>query len=103
MLGTFQNAPLYRLNYDHTLTPRLLLHLGAGYRSNYFLVPSVTRTGEIVNYNAEKELGLKGGIENKFFPTMSGFLAANGTGGMKGIGSEAGSNQITQSLRSMPI
>ena len=49
-----------------------------------------------MNYNAEKELGLKGGIENKFFPTMSGFLAANGTGGMKGIGSEAGSNQITQ-------
>ena len=97
VLGTFQNAPLYRLNYDHTLSPRVLLHLGAGYRSNYFLVPSVTRTGKIVNYNAEKELGLKGGIENKFFPTMSGFLANNGTGGMKGIGSEAGTNQITQS------
>jgi outer membrane receptor protein involved in Fe transport len=48
-----------------------------------------------VNYNAEKELGLKGGIENKFFPTMSGFLSTN-AGGMKGIGSEAGSNQITQ-------
>jgi hypothetical protein len=98
VLGTFQNAPLYRLNYDYTLSPTKLLHLGAGYRSNYFLVPSVTRTGEIVNYNAEKELGLKGGIENKFFPTMSGFLnTANGTGGMKGIGSEAGTNQITQS------
>jgi len=97
VLGTFQNAPLYRLNYDHTLTPRVLLHLGAGYRSNYFFVPSVTRTGKVVNYNAEKELGLKGGIENKFFPTMSGFLANNGTGGMKGIGSEAGTNQITQS------
>jgi hypothetical protein len=97
VLGTFQNAPLYRLNYDYTVSPRMLLHLGAGYRSNYFLVPSVTRTGEIVNYNAEKELGLKGGIENKFFPSMSGFLAGNGTGGMKAIGSEAGSNQITQS------
>ena len=97
VLGTFQNAPLYRLNYDYTITPTMLLHLGAGYRSNYFLVPSVTREGKIVNYNAEKELGLKGGIENKFFPTMSGFLAANGTGGMKTIGSEAASNQITQS------
>ena len=97
VLGTFQNAPLYRLNYDYTVSPTVLLHLGAGYRSNYFLVPSVTRTGQIVNYNAEKELGLKGGIENKFFPTMSGFLSTNGTGGMKGIGSEAGSNQITQS------
>ena len=97
VLGTFQNAPLYRLNYDYTINPTMLLHLGAGYRSNYFLVPSVTREGKIVNYNAEKELGLKGGIENKFFPTMSGLLAANGTGGMKTIGSEAGSNQITQS------
>src|SRR5207253_1996341 len=72
-LGTFQHAPLYRLNYDHTLSPTLLLHLGAGYRSNYFFVPSVTTKGQITNYNAEKELGLKGGIENKFFPTMSGF------------------------------
>jgi hypothetical protein len=96
-LGTFQNAPLYRLNYDYTLTPTLLLHLGAGYRSNYFLVPSVTTKGAITNYNPVTELGLKGGIENKWFPTMSGFLATNGTGGMKTIGSEAGTNAITQS------
>jgi hypothetical protein len=97
-LGTFQNAPLYRLNYDHTISPTLLLHLGAGYRSNYFFVPSVTTKGQITNYNAEKELGLKGGIENKFFPAMSGFInTMNGTGGMKAIGSEAGTNQITQS------
>jgi len=97
ILGTFQHAPLYRVNYDHTLTPTVLLHLGAGYRSNYFFVPSVTTKGEITNYNAEKELGLKGGLENKFFPIMQGFLAMNGTGGMKTIGSEAGTNQITQS------
>jgi len=96
-LGTFQTAPLYRLNYDHTLSPTLLLHLGAGYRSNYFFVPSVTRDGKVTNYNAERELGLRGGIENKFFPTMMGFLATNGTGGMKTIGSEAGTTQITQS------
>jgi len=96
-LGTFQNAPLYRLNYDYTATPTLLLHLGAGYRSNYFFVPSVTTTGKVTNYNAEKELGLRGGMENKFFPTMMGLLATNGTGGMKTIGSEAGTTQITQS------
>jgi hypothetical protein len=95
-LGTFDTAPLYRLNYDHTLTPTLLAHFGAGYRSNYFLVPSVTRTGEITNYDAEKELGLKGGMSHTWFPTMSGMLATNGTGGMKTIGSEAGTNAITQ-------
>ena len=96
VIGTFVHAPLYRLNYDRTLSPTLLLHLGVGYRSTYFRVPSVTRTGQIVNYNAEKELGLKGGIQNRFFPSMSGFLSTL-TGGMKGIGSEADSNQITQS------
>jgi hypothetical protein len=96
-LGTFDTAPLYRLSYDYSLSPTLLLHLGAGYRSNYFLVPSVTRKGQLTNYNAQKELGLNGGIENKFFPAMSGFLATNGTGGMKAIGSEAGTNAITQS------
>src|SRR5688572_14045110 len=95
-LGTFQHAPLYRLNYDHTLTPRLLLHLGAGYRSNYFFVPSVTREGTLTNYNAEKELGLIGGIETGFFPPMSSTIAANGTGGMKNIGSSAATNNITQ-------
>jgi len=95
-LGTFQNAPLYRLNYDYSLSPTTLLHLGAGYRSNYFLVPSVTRTGEITNYDAEAQLGLKGGMSHTWFPTISGLLSANGTGGMKVIGSEAGSNQITQ-------
>jgi hypothetical protein len=96
-LGTFQNAPLYRLNYDHTLTPRLLLHLGAGYRSNYFFVPSVTRAGEPTNYNAETELGLMGSIETGFFPPMSTTIAANGTGGMKNFGSSAATNNITQS------
>ena len=96
-LGTFQNAPLYRLNYDHTLSPSLLLHLGAGYRSNYFFVPSVTPDGEIRNYNAEQELGLHGSIETGFFPPMSSTIAANGTGGMKNIGSSAATNNITQS------
>src|SRR5262249_30163358 len=95
-LGTFQNAPLYRLNYDYALAPTLLLHLGAGYRSNYFQVPSVTTAGEITNYDAEKELGLKGGLSHTWFPTITGILAANGTGGMKNIGSEAGTIQITQ-------
>jgi hypothetical protein len=96
-LGTFQTAPLYRLNYDYTISPTMLLHLGAGYRSNDFFVPSVTTKGQITNYNAEQQLGLKGGIENKFFPTMLGLLSSNGTGGMKTIGSEAATDQITQS------
>jgi hypothetical protein len=97
VLGTFDTAPLYRLNYDYTLSPTILLHFGGGYRSNYFLVPSVTRTGQITNYDALGQLGLKGGLEYKWFPTITGLLAASGAGGMVGVGSEAGTNAITQS------
>jgi len=99
-LGTFQNAPLYRLNYDYSLSPTILLHFGGGYRSNYFRVPSVTTTGEITNYNALQQLGLKGGLEYKWFPAISGLsspVVNPSAGGMKNIGSEAGSTQITQS------
>ena len=96
-LGTFDTAPLYRLNYDYSLSATMLLHFGGGYRSNYFLVPSVTTTGEITNYNALTQLGLKGGLEYKWFPAISGLLSTSGAGGMKNIGSESGSNQITQS------
>ena len=94
-LGTFKTAPLYRLNFDYTLTPTILLHFGAGYRSNYFFVPSVTTTGQVTNYNAQQQLGLNGGLEYKWFPTITGLLASSGAGGMVGIGSEAGTNSIT--------
>src|SRR5579872_395738 len=99
-LGTFQQAPLYRLNYDYSLSPTILLHFGGGYRSNYFLVPSVTTTGQLTNYNALTQLGLKGGLEYKWFPTISGLLSPTvdpSAGGMKTIGSEAGTDSITQS------
>jgi hypothetical protein len=97
LLGTFDTASVYRLNYDHTLSPRMVLHLGAGYRDNFFLVPSVTTKGEIPNYDAEVQLGLHGGITHQFFPPMSGFLSTNGTGGMRGIGGASYANAITQS------
>jgi hypothetical protein len=101
-LGTFQNAPLYRLNYDHTLSPTLLLHLGAGYRSNYFFVPSVDEEGNPSNYDAEAQLGLKGGLTHQFFPPFQG-LCTNGTinscmgqGGMMNFGAAAYATNITQ-------
>ncbi len=74
-LGTFQNAPLYRLNYDYTLSPTILLHFGAGYRANYFFVPTVNQEGQVPNYNASEELGLHGAIINKFFPPFSNVCA----------------------------
>jgi hypothetical protein len=101
-LGTFQNAPLYRLNYDHTLSPTILLHFGAGYRANYFFVPTVNSEGQVPNYNASEELGLHGAIINKFFPPFTNVCASAtvsscaGQGGMMNFGSASYANNISQ-------
>ena len=101
-LGTFQNAPLYRLNYDYTLSPTMLLHFGAGYRSNYFFVPTVNEEGQVPNYNASAALGLNGAIINMFFPPFSGLCAGgtvsacSGQGGMMNFGSASYANNISQ-------
>src|SRR5204862_230800 len=68
-----------RLNYDHTLTPTKLLHLGIGYQTDYFTDDTAT-----VNYDAEKNLGLKGATNNRIFPTFSAL--SNSQGGSKGLG-----------------
>jgi hypothetical protein len=102
-LGTFQNAPVYRLNYDYTLTPTVLLHFGAGYRSNYFFVPTVDEEGNVPNYNAQTQLGLNGGTTHTFFPPFSGLCtggattgSCTGQGGMQSFGSAAYGLNITQ-------
>jgi hypothetical protein len=91
-LAAFVPAPLYRLNFDYTLKPTLLLHLGAGYHSTYFGVPSIDATGRVVysevQYDAQKQLGLDGGLLHRFFPRFSG-MADPLLGGMKDIGGNA--------------
>jgi hypothetical protein len=97
-LGTFTTAPLYRLNYDRSLSPTMLLHFGGGWRATYFATPAVTPSGKTVysdvQYNAVAELGLKGGLVNRFFPSMSGFTSAT-LGGMKAIGGSASTKPVT--------
>jgi hypothetical protein len=101
-LGTFQNAPLYRLNYDYTLAPTVLLHFGGGYRSNYFFVPTVNEEGQVPNFNATA-FGFKGGLTNQFFPPIGGLCTPGpttgscvGQGGMQSFGSAAYAENITQ-------
>ena len=108
-VATFQTSNVYRLNYDHTLSPTLLLHFGGGYRSNDFYTPNVNEEGVVPNYNAEQELGLKGGITHNFFPAMMGMCPAVpgpfnftpytclGQGGMQIIGGSANGHAWTQS------
>jgi hypothetical protein len=88
-LASLVSAPLVRLNFDYTLTPTVLLHFGAGYHATYFGTPSLTSDGKIVysavKYDAEKELGLKGGLLHRFLPRFAS-LSDSLLGGMKDFG-----------------
>ena len=102
--GTFITAPLYRLNYDHTLRPTLLLHFGAGYRSTNFFDPTVDEEGNVANFNAAQLVGLQGGTTHRFSPDFSGACVAGagtgsctGQGGMQIFGSSFYAYSRTQS------
>lgn len=80
-------GPTYRLNYDYTITPTLLLHVGAGYSMIYFYDHSPeTENGGTVNCLALLQLQ---GCEGSYnFPTI---IAGNVTapidlGGMQQLG-----------------
>jgi hypothetical protein len=106
--SSFIYTKTYRLNWDYTLTPTLLLHLGAGWYQQEFNDTAAAT----VNYNASAPqtctntpsfggllsqtctggLGLNGAIINRQFPrfvvTNQGFggAATTGTGGMNSLG-----------------
>ncbi|HEY2844954.1 MAG TPA: TonB-dependent receptor, partial [Bryobacteraceae bacterium] len=102
--GTFTSAPLYRLNYDYSLTPTILLHFGAGYRQTNFYDPTVDEEGNPANFNAEQLVGLKGGTTHQFFPDFAGVCtpgpgtgSCTGQGGMQIFGSSFFAHSYTQS------
>ena len=71
-----------RLNYDHTITPTLFLHLGAGYVR--FHNPD-SSPAEVLTYDAEGNLGFNGSATDPSgFPRITG-LTSN-FGGMRNMG-----------------
>ena len=88
--GTFIQSHTERFNLDYTLRPTVLLHFGAGFQHLPFADNSPT-----LNYDAEKELGLKGGTLKRQFPQFSGLLTT-GTGGVSNLGPGGQSLQIGQ-------
>ncbi len=88
-LASFVKSPLYRLNFDYTLTPTMLLHLGAGYHQTSFGTPSLTADGKTVStdapYDAQKQLGLNGGLLHLLLPRIAS-LSDPLLGGMKDFG-----------------
>lgn len=81
--GSFTYSHVERLNYDQTLSPTLLLHIGAGYQHEDFKDNAPT-----LNFDPERELGLKGATLKRNFPTFNGLLATRG--GLKNLGPGAG-------------
>jgi hypothetical protein len=79
-IGTFITSHIYRLNYERTLTPSLLLHFGGGYQDEYFADDRA-----VTDYNAEQQLGLRGATVNRMFPAFMN--ASNAQGGVKNLGS----------------
>ncbi len=72
-----------RLNYDYTITPRLLLHLGSGWNDTDFMLEAAVK-----NYDAFKELGLVGGTTARYFPRIvTGVNANQSVGGLSTMGS----------------
>src|SRR5215471_1667347 len=87
--GTFIHSHVERLNYDHTWTPTLLMHLGAGYQLNNFY-----DAAPITDFNAAQTWGLVGATVNRNVPVFGGFCSAvtacTAAGGTYNMGPGAG-------------
>ncbi len=84
----------YRINYDWTVTPTILLHLGVGMQDA--VIGQLTNT---TPYNATTQLGLQGPFTpstGSTFPAFSG-LTSGAYGGLNTLGSTAfNGNQLTK-------
>jgi hypothetical protein len=91
--GTFIHSHVERLNYDYTLSPTMLLHLGAGYQQNNFFDDA-----PVLDFNAAQAYGLVGATVNRNVPVFQGFcppagiagVACTAAGGMYNMGPVAG-------------
>jgi len=87
--GTFIESHTQRVNFDYTLTPTILLHLGAGYAHNDF-----KDNAPVTNFDLQGVLGIAGAPagpkEGARFPIFQAMLGSNSQGGMNTMGPAAG-------------
>lgn len=86
--GTFIYSRTIRANYTHTITPTMLLTIGAGWNSLNF-----DDHAPVTDYDAFKELGLRGASMNRTFPVMT-TGSSLALGGMSTLGPGAQGNQF---------
>ena len=81
--GTFHNSTQERLNYDQTLSPTRVLHVGVGFVRFDFKDFSPT-----LDFNAQQTLGLTGATLNRLFPNFAPGASAS-LGGLSTTGAAA--------------
>ena len=82
--GTFIHSLTLRLNFDYTLTPTLLMHLGAGYSRIRFF-----DAGPYQTFNCAEQIGLQGCQVNQYFPNIPSMVepgSGSVLGGMQLMG-----------------
>lgn len=78
--GTYIHALTLRLNYDYTLTPTVLLHVGAGYSRIWFNDQSADHT-----FNCS-QIGLSGCLSTNFyFPTVGSMVEPGNAAPLGGL------------------
>lgn len=83
-----------RINYDQTITPTLLLHVGAGYQR--YWNPDASPQS-ILDYDAAGQLGLRGGFGSGF-PRFTALGTAQG-----GMGLDFGPTNRTTYIQDKPL
>lgn len=90
--GTYIYTRTVRINYDHTITPTTLLHIGAGWNHNNFDDHSPVLDSLPGGYDTQANLGLKAGSITRTFPNL---IQVPGTGGgMSTIGTGGQGNSF---------
>jgi hypothetical protein len=91
-IANFDRSYTLRVNYDHSITPTLLLHLGAGYLNNRLWDAS-----PVTDFNPLRDIGLRGPFAvNRNFPRMTFDVATVATGGMSSMGALFQTQQMLQ-------
>jgi hypothetical protein len=95
--GTFIHSHVERLNYDYTISPTLLAHIGVGYQQNNFFDDA-----PVLDYNPLTSLGLQGATLNRNFPNISNLCSPANTCGAAGGSHDLGPPGQTHSYWQKP-
>ncbi len=80
--GNFDWVHTVRINYDYSLTPTMLLHIGVGYVNQRGPLSFVPGRNDFDN----AKVNLRGLPNTGIFPRFNGLTGANNTGGMAAMG-----------------